>query len=554
MNKESTPTEASLLEHLFGLLCSRLRDLRLPIASSMICGLAAYLFCFTNKLEIMDDLTGMFGQGVTLTSGRWGLELTKWFTPSVSLPWLNGLLSLILITASVCMVITVFDIRSPLLRILLPAVMVTFPTQTCTFAYMFTSVQYALSLFLAVLALRILSSSTPSVSSASSASSSSLQGTVDSSPLATAFSQCLLSCALLVLSLSIYQAYIAVAASCLLTHVIYLILKNEKSEREIIHRGLTYVAVLLASLAIYYTVTLLVNSANSTGLNGYAERSLNGIPEILFGIRVAYTSFIGYFIKGYYDLVPTGASIAAHFAIIAAAVLAFVSSHTRMSHIRLALLTVCVILFPLSVNCVRVISSLFHNLMLYSFTSVYILAAVVTEVCTCPVPHLLPRHETLTCPEARVRLKTLTRPLMRDIVCLSMAVIAAINIYTANTVFLKMYLQLEQAESVFTSVLTSLRADPDFNGDSRVAFIGGNDDLYDFYMIDTDDLVGIREGIIGTYSQDDFIRYFLGAKVRVCGEDVTDDLASRPEVTDMPSYPYAGCIKVIDGIYVVKLG
>lgn len=510
--------DRSYLERLTLRFLCILREYRFSVFASLAAGLASYMFCFTNKLEIMDDLACMFGQGASLSSGRWGLDLAAFFMPTFSVPWLNGILSLLLLSAAACIVVKMFEIRSTLLKILLPAVMITFPSQTCTFAYMFTAPQYALALLLAVISADMLASQKKVFSIGKFVS----------------------ACILLIFSLSIYQPYVAVAASYLVVYVIYLLLKGEKENREILRRGGVYVAALAGSMIVYYLLTAVIKRICSTEFNSYADGNLNGISEILFGVRVAYTSFIAYFYKGYYDLISSPVSKAAHILAVAVTVPCIYASLLKKENRpeksgRMILLTVCFILLPLSVNCIRVISSLFHNLMLFSFTSVYILAAVAAENCA----DLFSEKKEL---------------LRRDIVYGCMILVTACNIYFSNCVYYKMYLQLDQAESFYTAVISSLMNDEDFHEDSRVAFVGKNDVLYDVPMIQTENLTGIREGILGTYSQKEFIKVFLGVDLNVCGWDVTDNLEADPRVLAMPSYPYYGSIRQIDGIYVVRLG
>ena len=491
------------------------KNYRLPFLSALIAGLGAYLFCFTNKLEIMDDLACMFAQGSTLASGRWGLDLVKYITPGISLPWLNGFLSLLLLSGTSCLTLHMFRIKNPLLRILLPAVLITFPSQTCTFAYMFTTTQYALALLLAVWGAYGLSKSKN-------------------------LKSCIVPCILLVLSMSMYQPYIAVTASWLVIYVLLQVLQGEEKPKQSLLTGLRFLLCLGLSLLAYRFLTLLIQKGSGTALGEYGSSTLNGVGDLLFGIRVAYTSFIGYFYKGYYDLVPTTFSTVVHAAaglitciLLTVRLVRFSSPEERKGRALLVLL--CLLLLPPAVNAMRIISSLTHNLMLFSVTAVYVLAAVVLEQC---VPAL---KETL-------------RGAAKDLVAICLFLTAAINIVFANSVYLQMYMKVQQAEAFYTTVLACLMQEENFTADAPVAFVGSNDILYEFPMIETDNLAGIREGILGTYSQSDFIRYFLGVELNICGWDVTDLLQEDERVLSMPSYPSAGSIRQLDGIYVVRLG
>ena len=201
---------------------------------------------------------------------------------------------------------------------------------------------------------------------------------------------------------------------------------------------------------------------------------------------------------------------------------------------KLGVFLLCLALFPLAVDCIRVISVLFHNLMLFSFTSVYILTAVVFENCS-----------------ADLTLKR--RKSVKDVLAVCMAVVTVINIYYANAVFMKLFMQFEQAHSFYTSIITELRQDPGFNEDSVICIVGDNS-IFDNAGIDLNNLAGMREGIVGTYSQSEFIRFYLGMTLNVAGWDITDVLAEREEVIQMPPYPYYGSVQKLDGYFVIRLG
>ena len=81
------------------------RDWQTPFCSALIAGLLAHGYAFTNKLLNHDEIESLFGKGATVTSGRWGLELVKVLFPDWSMPWIYGILSLLLISAAACLML-----------------------------------------------------------------------------------------------------------------------------------------------------------------------------------------------------------------------------------------------------------------------------------------------------------------------------------------------------------------------------------------------------------------------------------------------------------------
>ena len=69
---------------------------RLPFLSALGFGFAAHAFILTNKIPVDDDLPNFFNKGATTVSGRYGLELLRLVLPDVSMPWIYGLMTLLL--------------------------------------------------------------------------------------------------------------------------------------------------------------------------------------------------------------------------------------------------------------------------------------------------------------------------------------------------------------------------------------------------------------------------------------------------------------------------
>lgn len=508
MISEKTP-----LESLFERIRILYRENRIPFLSALITGLITYVFCFANKLETMDDLECLFCQGGTVNLGRWGLGLLDRMFPSASIPWLNGIMSLIVLSCAVCIMIRMFSIRSELFQALLAAVLISFPSHTCTFSYMYTTIQYAFSLLLAVWAASKLTKG-------------------------KTLADAVLPVVMLVFSVSIYQAYIAVAAALLVAWCFVLTLDKNNSGKVVLGKGIKYIVCIVISMLVYYIINIFVQKISSTSYSAYAQNSLGGEENILTGIRVAYTSFVGYFYKGYYDLISTNASKNCHFALViieAFLLLKHFSEKENRTDGRLAVAALCIFLFPLSVNCIRVISTLFHNLMLFSFAVIYLLAAEVLEKC---VPELKKGRGSIC----------------KDFVAIMITAVLCINVYFANAVYTKMYMQFHQAEAFYTSVFSNIMNDPDFNEDSQICFVGSNDILYDIPLIDTNNQAGIREGIVGTYSQASFIRNYLGLDLDIADWDTTDLLLEDEDVLAMPVYPYYGSIMKRNNQFIIRLG
>lgn len=493
----------------FGL---RLRGLylenRVPFLAALLTGFAAHMFMFTNKLVNHDEIEALFYKGATVTSGRWGLELSKLLLPNWSMPWIYGLLTLLLISVSVCIMLGILEIRSRLPQILLAAVVVSFPSLTGTYCFMFTSAAYGLAFLLAVLCVWLYQ-----------------KGGAVNAAFATVS---------LVLCLSIYQAYIAITASLFVLLMIKGCLEVEKSVWQIVLYGLKALAMMAAALAVYFAVTLLVFRFTGAEFNSYVMENVNDKASLLGKVRMAYENFRDIFTFRNYSLISSEGARYAHIVLLGVILVGLVLAARKSMPLNWVLLAVLVLLLPLSINCMYLLMSpqSIHTLVLYSFVCLYFLGALILE-------KLAPRPGLL----------------VKDIMALLMCIIIASNVYFANMTYLKMHLQYENANAFYVSLIAQIKETEGFDENSRLAIIGRQDNLlYPFPELGTDGLLGPSQDLVNIYSRENFFRRYLGFDVPFAGQEELDALSKTAEFEQMAEYPYNGSVKKIGDYIVVKLG
>src|SRR5699024_11995111 len=135
--------------------------------------------------------------------GRFFLTYEHESSSYFDLRWLDGGLYLIYLAIIMLMIIELFNIKSNLTKILISAAVVTLPTVTATFAYMYTANGYLLATVLTMLALVI---------------SKKYKLGVVFSPL------------LILIAVGIYQANLAVALSFIVLYLTYLIVFRRSEE------------------------------------------------------------------------------------------------------------------------------------------------------------------------------------------------------------------------------------------------------------------------------------------------------------------------------------
>lgn len=493
---------------------------KIPFLASLIWGALAYTFAFTNKLINHDEAGQLFAKGATVSSGRWGLSILDAIFPNVSMPWIYGVITVVLIALAICLVIHLFSIQNRTVQVLLAGSIMVFPSLIGVFGYMFTSSCYGLSFLLAVLAVWLLCR-----------------------PCKWAI---LPAIGCMVASVSIYQSYISVAA-CLLVLVLIRKLLLGEDPVAVLKKGIGYVLFLVVSLGAYYLATQVILVVKDVTFNDYAADSISFSPAyILEGIKLAYLNFARFFYWAHHRLMPTRFSRLLHMALFAAIAVMLLLQATKQKQsrsLRILLLAVLVILLPLAINCMYMITaeSSIHTLVLYSFVSIYILAAMLVD-------QLLANTELHKLPE-------LLRRLSVDGSALAMALIIFINIYTANTSYLAMHLRYENAYSFYSSLTAQIRQIPEFQEGTRLAVVGNwqSPGFYANRMEFTEYLVGVKGFLPDSYTANSFMEYYIGFPAEFVTTEEAEALRKTEAYQNMNIYPYYSSIAVIDDVIVVKL-
>jgi len=494
----------SLLDRLWLRLCALLAEYKVPFIASLLTGLVSHGYAFSNKLVNHDEVESLFGKGATITSGRWGLELVKLLFPDWSMPWIYGLVSVLLISLAACLVVKILGIRSKPMQGMLGMLLLSFPSLTGNFCFMFTSSAYALSFFLAVLA---------------------VYEFVRGGRVHIA-----LGVICLVLALSMYQAYISVAASIFVVLMIARALDGVSIKSNVIF-GLKALFMMALSIALYYSLCLLVFKFTGAEFNSYVTDNVTGDVGIIRKIRMAYDNFFYIFSFRNFYIISDEASRYIHIALGLVAIIGLASAKKLPNVCMAAFLTA---LLPLSICCMFLIMSTesIHTLVLYSFTAVYMLLFVVLE-----------------------RMEFKFSAIVRDASALLLAAVILSNVYFANMVYLKLELQYENAYSFYTSLMAQVKDTEGFDEDSRLAIIGRQDNLlHTFPELDTELMLGPARDLVNIYSRENFIKYYLGFDIPFATEQELDELSADARVEAMAEYPYYGSVLKIDDYIVVKLG
>ena len=481
---------------------ARFAALRLPFCAALVFGLSAHGFWLTNKIPFDDDLPNMWNKGATSVSGRYGLELLRLVMPDRSMPWIYGLMSLIFLALAVCVTVRLFEIRSRVLQVLLAGVFVSFPAETGTIDYLFTAAPYAFALLLTVAGVWLFAADT--------------RGRWIAAPLLIAF------------SCSIYQGYFAFASGLCVIWMIRALICTEESPRRVLADGLRLLAMLLASLALYALVILLFSRLLRLPL---LEEAVNTRQSLPLRMAVAYSAWLKTLFRGYFAYVNSPASRFFHvLLLLAGAAAAGLRLRGRWHAGRILLLAVCLGLFPMSCYCLYLLAdnAYIHALALYPFACLYVLCTVLLDGAALRLP--------------------------RAAAAAALAVILLNNVYFANAVSLRAWLQYENARALYTSVITRVCALEGFDENSSLAILGDapalQTDFSPYFDFSRVTLPGVN--ILDVRQAEPLIHSYLGCDIPFADEKTAAAIADSAEFAAMPVYPYPGSIRKFVDVIVVR--
>ena len=484
-------------------LCNRAKEYKIPFIAGIIIAFLAHMFMFTNKLVNHDDIFYLFEKGATSSSGRWGLDLISYIFPDYSMPWLYGVLSVVLIIISGCIVCEIFNIKNTVFQILITAIFVTHPSLTSTFTYMYTSTSYAVAVLFSVLTVYLF---------------------LTDKKLNKA-----ISVLLFVFVLSIYQAYISIIATLFLLHIINGLIKEDKKPTEIFKEVVSCLGMTVVALALYAAVTFAVFKIFDISFNDYAIKSLSNDLTFLKRIKIIYKEFIKIIVRGYYGIIPYRFMRIVHLIVSVIAFVKLFFIWLKKNLFGKICLLVFILLLPVALNCLYFITSLnaIHTVVLYGYCCIYVLYIIVAD------------GEN----------KTVVKNFVTAVLC---AVVIS-NIYVANESYLRMHMNYENTYSFYTSVVTSIKNTEGFDEDTKLALIGDSANLqYKFEEFENIKNVKGTKEITNAYSKYEFIQKFIGFDMPKATEEEINAVMQTEEYKNMSVYPYYNSIRRIGSIIVVK--
>ena len=552
------------------------------LLGTLLLGLFAHAAGMFGGISYHDDVVCTYDVGSTHIVGRFFLALLGKLTrlpfggSNYSLPWFNGLVSILLIGLSAWVIARAIRLTSPILQVLLCGILVVFPVITGTFAYWFTAPYYMLALLMACVSAVLLTDSFSVFADSHGADVPKAACTGDMKPkssavrhaasilppglfhrLITFFAGILLAA----LMTGIYQAYLPV----MLALEVLILLQQETDVTDSTSSFRRWLRPLLgtaASLALY--LVLMKASLSLTGKEIYAYRGMDTMgagnfsyPErILMAYRMFFNldSFLPY--RGSDDyLLFMWSMKPVYYALIALILIMSVMLLVRIlrSGSHPAAMCILFLLFPLTANFIFIMTDYdVYDLMLYGEVMIFVLALWLVQ-------RLVPESEsTVSQPFPRFRNLPLTarcRIIPAALSCLLILYAVLFYIRYDNLCYYKAGRMQEAAISYDNVLITRIQTVEGYDPSLPVCFLNEFEKDTSYVAADAElDRVRITpydgSEIINDYSWVSFMKVHCGYAPQVIENYGQYD--TYVSESQMPHYPSAGSIQIVDGVIVVN--
>ncbi len=507
------------------------KNMNICFISGIVVGLITHFYMLTNKMPNWDDATNLSAYGSGDYLGRWFLKYIHPLGSEHSMPAVHGFLMILFLTLSACLVLEILDLKSTTAAILVPALMVTFPSVASTMTFMFMAHTSGMAIFMMCLAVYLLRKYRLGW---------------------------ILSIVLLICSMGVYQSYISIAITLMLMGMLGDMLKNKDYKKTFLS-GVLCVVVLLVAVLVYMKLCHIINPNmdNETygGVGNMGKIPIQDMP-ILFAR--CYKRFLEYFIWKPFAFMSKTMQICNIFVCGLACLLGgyLIWAKKLFATIWNGLL-LCLLAFfmPLAVAFIYFMAPEvdYSMLMLYAYVLIYVTVIMlwenVCEICK-------------DCEQSSLKYKLTQMGTLAVVVV--MVVTCYSNYLISNEAYFRMDLSKQRVASYFNRILANVENQHGYVAGDAVTILGefnfrdNPSTVVETNFVDTEILremsgVALENGLLTSGVRDDFIETYVGFKMADIAWSEKEDIMSSDTYKNMPLYPAEGSIQKMDDIWVVKL-
>ena len=524
------------------------RNFKLCMLATFIIGLAAHMYCYTNMLTGADDAflfsdTRTFADGASGT--RWLLAIYFALIKTIRMPWLLGVMTLLLYGVAAWLVCETLSITSSAGIVLVSGLMVTSPTMISSNFYLTSAHMYAGALLFACLA-------------------------------AYAYKKWrhgwIAAFVFMLLSEGSYAAYISMML-CLffLCSLKELLFDQEANDKRNLVRHFGMLFLFGGSMVATTVICNLITANNTAGRvqDAQAQAATDYIDNIITSVQQVFAFFLPGTSNSYFHGERVMYSLFLLCAALSAVLVIWllVKQQLWKRPLGLFLLVTDIVCLPLAMNVIGIVSKWVHTLMTFSYLTPWLFFVMAVEQ--------LYRREDL-----RKDWEKLLRWGYSLLACVVAGLTVLCGIRLANICYTKAYARYTEGLADSIRLTNLIEAIPNYvEGETPVAFVGVSDNHFprqDAYEL-TSDIAGIGDLYYwqGMYTApfvlDSYVNQHLRANILIFPQDaaiftadtIADQLndaginASADEIKellqDLHAFPKEDCWAWYNDVLLIKL-
>lgn len=503
------------------------KQCRVCLGSGLLIGMITHLYVLTNKLPNWDDLNNLYGYGGGDSFGRWMLKVLRPLSGMWSVPALNGVLAILFLALSACIILEVLELQSYSSAVLLPAIMLTFPSVASTMTFMFTVNTYALGLFIGCIGVGLNKKYT--------------YGWIPGAGL-------------MLLCLATYQSYICLFAAVLLFSLVLEIFRGREF-KAVFRKGVGYLLSLVLAMGGYLLLTPVVSGQLSDyrGIDSMGKIRLTELPHL---VGRAYKRILDYFLLDPLSYVSEFGNVL-NWLVVLAEILLFAYLLWKLEIYRTLplLLLSCMLmgLIPLALSGIYVMApqvTRASTLMLYQYGFVYVVLLGLTEI-------FLLRLE-----KEDIRWKRRTGQLLGAVCFLFVLAVGYDHYLLSHNAYFRMEIAYGRISSFYERLYYRLEEQEGYKIGDPIAIMGDywpepnilSSAKFDMERYQDMEGIAMENGLFTTGVRRQFLRTYLGIDYEEVSDQWQGDYLKTEEFKHKPAYPKQGCVWKKDGIWVIKVG
>lgn len=509
-------------DQLFSLFKTKIKKIWLyTFFSAIIIGIITHLFVFTNRLPNHDSMFNIYNTQAKVKSGRFFLGPASGMSSYFDLPWVIGVLSLLFLALTAVTIVILFKIQKNSSAILIAGIVVTFPSVSATFSYLFTADGYILGMFFAILAVLLTISWQYGF---------------------------LIGAVFLALTVGIYQAGLSTFLAYTITWLIYSMLIIGISSKELWKQGVRLSLTTVIGMGMYYTIFKIYSSlmggfiTDYQGLDKVGSLTIHDIPSRILQMREKLESF---FFPSMVSNVPLTLYDYINVIVITLVILITISFIIKKQFYKkidqFLMFALLIIALPFVYFIVYFISPLafYHMLMVFSISTLYV--------------YLVLLYDALPAFKANILEKSMAWVILATLSIM----IWNFNII-ANITYFNMEMRYEKSLAVSNRVLDRIEQLDNYLDIKEIAVSGRVQMSSELSSVTipqrTPDMIGSTGEmfLLGSYHYKVMLEDFLGKRIEAASTESLDAIKQTETFKTMPLWPAKDSVKVFGSIVVVK--